>query len=518
MNLIPLTVSLTLAATIGISYLQTSQDEPQIINYRAGLLEFQDQAKQMDNHLQDQTLGLEDHHRRPMADSQVCNKFNKEVFTQLFPKDIKGSVNFSGNYCEIVKLSIQAEADQNNIAIFSNLLQAAQASAISANSIVDNQHIHWFVHRDHKKIYQSNLKNRLHNCVTCTLGEDRDNKIVDGGWSDWSKCDTSNQKTRICNNPVLENGGLNCQPLGLNTRACTMYDNHHTITKALAEDHKPFNINDVFGREIDKTKSVKITIAADAVLIAPSTQKCALQTGTGYTGGLTIINKGKVYGHGGDGGDGGIANTNNRFAEQMGQDGKNGGPAICVQTDITLNNQGTIAGGGGGGGGGGAAFHGTYSAGGSGGGGGQPLGKGGAGGDSVRASPRPRSGESEEDKTRRENDYPHGKRGKPATKISPGESGKNGVNSSKGVKGNDDRAWCKKKWGSLGSCARGGKGGQGGEAGKDGDAAAEDVKAFSADSQGYLYSYPKGSVGSAGCKFYYSRDDIDGEPHTVIQQ
>lgn len=522
MNLIPLTVSLTLAATLGISYLQSSQDEPQIINYRAGLLEFQDQAKQMGN-IKEQGSTLKDLDY-DNAVNNICETFNTDVFTQLFPKDIKGSVNFSGNYCEIVKLSIQAKADQDqdNIAIFSNLLQAAQASAISANSIVKNRHIHWFVHRDHKKTYQSNLKNRLLNCVTCTLGKERSDKIVNGGWSDWSKCDLFDRQTRTCDNPVLENDGLNCQPLGLNTRACTMYDNHHTITKALAEDHKPFNINDVFGREIDKTKPVKITIAADAVLIAPSTSVCALYTGEDYTGGLTIINNGKVYGHGGDGGDGGIADKKAAAVapnKLVGKDGKDGGPAICVQTNITLDDQGIIAGGGGGGGGGTAAFdkegQTNFAAGGGGGGGGYPNGKGGTGGSSTTALTKsvPKLNDDPKGKII-ENDYPYGRDGKNATGSNPGSGGSNGINQGDNKPNDNDGQYfdCN----STSSCALGGRGGQGGEAGKKGTEAKEG-RSQRLKGKG---RYSSGKGGSKGCDYLDykdNKDNKDNKPHTVTK-
>lgn len=45
------------------------------------------------------------------------------------------------------------------------------------------------------------------------------NKVVHGGWSDWSECTGGGLQSRKCNSPYPENGGLPC--IGDAERACT---------------------------------------------------------------------------------------------------------------------------------------------------------------------------------------------------------------------------------------------------------------------------------------------------------
>ena len=512
MNLIPLTISLSLATTIGISYLQTSQDKPQIVNYRAGLLEFQDNTKQ----LLPSGLTKDNFNAKQY---QYCDQLN-DVFKRLFPKDIKGSVNFRGNDCEIVKLSIQAKADkyQDNKGIFSNLLQAAQASAISANSIVDNQHIHWLNHRYNKKTYNGGIKSTLKSnskCISCTLGKNRTEKIIDGGWSQWSDCSETScgikgTQKRTCDNPQPNNGGLNCQ--GTDARTCKapcIITDKHTAGISIDEH---FNFTNEY-----KNQEVEIIIADDAALIAPNTSKCALSTGTDYKK-LTIINKGTIYGHGGNGGNGGIANQSEHYKKWMGQDGTAGGPAICVETDITLVNRGTIAGGGGGGGGGSSAFDGKknepkkYAAGGGGGGGGYPNGIGGDGGFSTRASTASDSKLVDDlEETTIKNDYPHGRDGKDAADSNPGKGGSNGINqkSSRSPNNNNKQYFtCK----SSSYCAQGGMGGQGGNAGEKG----KDANTASSQKRGNLGTTYTGKGGCAGTK--YKIENTSGNNYKVTEE
>ena len=132
---------------------------------------------------------------------------------------------------------------------------------------------------------------------------------------------------------------------------------------------------DLDSLSLDRTGDVRIIIPAGAVIVASTTLAFAMKTGTGYGGTLTIQNAGLILGRGGKGGGGG-GNSN-------GLSGHYGGRCILVESNVIIQNTGTISGGGGGGGGGaGALMSGNPSAGvwrkaGSGGGGGAPYGLGG---------------------------------------------------------------------------------------------------------------------------------------------
>jgi hypothetical protein len=135
---------------------------------------------------------------------------------------------------------------------------------------------------------------------------------------------------------------------------------------------------------IDKFHNVRIVIPSGATLVASSTGTYALQTGSGYTGILTIQNSGKILGRGGNGGNGGFGYSYNEIANAT--NGTAGGTSVLIQSAVTIINTGTIAGGGGGGGGGEGYVHvGTAYGGGGGGGGGSPYGSAGLGGSTTHS-------------------------------------------------------------------------------------------------------------------------------------
>jgi len=110
-----------------------------------------------------------------------------------------------------------------------------------------------------------------------------------------------------------------------------------------------------------------ITVNSNVVVSSSATTLYAFDTGVGFPASsmLKLVNNGLIVGRGGDGGEGGGGTGYNNF---HGYPGKNGGGAIHAQAQLTVINNGTIAGGGGGGGGGSTAE--DWSYGGSGGGGG----------------------------------------------------------------------------------------------------------------------------------------------------
>jgi hypothetical protein len=292
------------------------------------------------------------------------------------------------------------------------------------------------------------------------------------GWTAWGACsascgDGSQTRTRSCNNanPAL---GLNCSGNSSQTQACNdrPCEFRYTLTNSRSNG---VNIASLVGS--NKNIPVIFTIAAGVTLVAPSTGSCALYTGSGFTD-LKIINYGKIYGRGGNGGKGGNAyygypgkpKYSNRVED--GGPGGNGGDAICIETNLTLVNRGTIAGGGGGGGGGAGAYDydrgsGNEIAGGGGGGGGMPYGSGGTGGTY---------------------DYGGGARGTAGASASLTRAGTGGAGGKDYGRGSDT------------DHAIGGNGGNGGNAGSNG--------ASGGATQDYAYNKgrgrPNGSGGASG--------------------
>lgn len=107
--------------------------------------------------------------------------------------------------------------------------------------------------------------------------------------------------------------------------------------------------------------ALKVEIPSNITLGAPDELTPCIDTGVFFAGTtILLVNRGKIYGHGGTGGNGGST------ASGAGQAGTAGGTALYARHSVNLVNAGTIAGGGGGGGGG----QGGVSAQGGGGGGG----------------------------------------------------------------------------------------------------------------------------------------------------
>jgi len=135
---------------------------------------------------------------------------------------------------------------------------------------------------------------------------------------------------------------------------------------------------------LDRYHDVRVVIPSGASLVASSTSTYALKTGTSHVAKLTIENNGVILGRGGNGGNGGFGYSYNAIANAT--NGTSGGIAVHVESNITMINNGTLAGGGGGGGGAAGAVHvGTAYSGGGGGGGGRPYGSGGNGGSTTHS-------------------------------------------------------------------------------------------------------------------------------------
>lgn len=128
----------------------------------------------------------------------------------------------------------------------------------------------------------------------------------------------------------------------------------------------------------DEISPVEVTVAAGVLIYSRHTNENAMVIREGFPNGIRLINRGTISGFGGRGGNGGNAGTGAWRVCGPGQPGANGGNALYVRTDVTILNEGYIAGGGGGGGGGAAAYgeqgSGYTESGGGSGGGGYPSG------------------------------------------------------------------------------------------------------------------------------------------------
>lgn len=125
-----------------------------------------------------------------------------------------------------------------------------------------------------------------------------------------------------------------------------------------------------------------LTINSGVFISSSTTATAALNTGTFPAGSIVkLINNGTIIGKGGNGGNG--------VSSSSGTAGSIGGPAISLDTNVTITNaSGFIYGGGGGGGGGGYGtinMIGNYN--GAGGGGGQGGGAAGTNGGTVTTNP-----------------------------------------------------------------------------------------------------------------------------------
>lgn len=118
--------------------------------------------------------------------------------------------------------------------------------------------------------------------------------------------------------------------------------------------------------------ALKVEIPSNITLGAPDELTPCIDTGVFYAGTtILLVNRGKLYGHGGTGGNGGSTGSG------AGQAGTAGGTALYARHSIKIVNTGTIAGGGGGGGGGQGGV--SAQGGGGGGGAGYVPGSGGTG-------------------------------------------------------------------------------------------------------------------------------------------
>lgn len=104
----------------------------------------------------------------------------------------------------------------------------------------------------------------------------------------------------------------------------------------------------------DEYAKLLVTINSGVVIYANATNQYALVIDGAYQRGVTLVNNGTIVGMGGNGGTGGVSSL---FGSTAPTAGGAGGPGLNVQSAVSVENNGTIAGGGGGGGGGAGSYY-----------------------------------------------------------------------------------------------------------------------------------------------------------------
>ncbi len=115
MNLIPTLISLGLAASVSVFYLQNQSDEPNKINYRAALSDFEKSALEFAAHTPLQNRSTLSHYH--------CTNLNRD-FVKKLPTGSGWDLNIGGLDCDMATLSITSANERK----FQALLSAASAS------------------------------------------------------------------------------------------------------------------------------------------------------------------------------------------------------------------------------------------------------------------------------------------------------------------------------------------------------------------------------------------------------
>jgi hypothetical protein len=217
MNLIPTIISIGLAASVSIFYLQNQSDEPNKINYRAALSDFEKTALEFAAHTPLQN-------RSTLMTTDHCDNLNRD-FVKKLPTGSGWDLNIGGLDCDIAELKVVTSAED-----FPALLSAAGASgrnyatettpATATEPLKKN--LKWT-----QRLYSRNASdlgikakfknNKTGTCLSCS------SDMRHGKWSHesdpnvrWIGCPAPGdlacgtiKGTRTCTGPL--NGGMECQ-------------------------------------------------------------------------------------------------------------------------------------------------------------------------------------------------------------------------------------------------------------------------------------------------------------------
>ena len=218
MNLMPTLISIGLAASISIFYLQNQSDEPKEINYRAALSDFEQSVIAFAAH-----TPLDSTNPKPKSH---CHNLVTDFSNQL-PNGSQWTVDIAGLDCDTAILS-QTSADSDD---FNNLLSAATASGRSyvtendTSTTPSTKSIKWTQRLYTRTVADLGIRSKLKNNKTtaCISQCNPSTEKLNGDWSHkdlapWVGCPAmptcgSFTQTRQCNNPTPQNGGEHCPKL-----------------------------------------------------------------------------------------------------------------------------------------------------------------------------------------------------------------------------------------------------------------------------------------------------------------
>ena len=214
MNLIPTLISLGLAASVSVFYLQNQSDEPNKVNYRAAFSDFEQTALEFAAHtpLQDISVAMPPSH---------CANLSYD-FEGRLPAGTESTIDISGLNCDMATLKISTSDEKD----FQALLSAASASGRSYATETDTsatpptKTLKWTQRLYSRNTFDLGVKAKLKNnytgnCISCTSST----KAVRGKWShkpneSWNGCPAPGVRacgetgTRTCSPPL--NFGKEC--------------------------------------------------------------------------------------------------------------------------------------------------------------------------------------------------------------------------------------------------------------------------------------------------------------------
>ena len=237
MNLMPTIISIGLAASVSIFYLNKQGDEPNKINYRAALSEFEQSAIAFAAHTPLYNI--------PTPPTNHCINIDTS-FSRRLPAGSQWELDIAGLDCDSAVLTINVIDPKD----FKTLISAATASGRGQNALINSgvKSISWT-----QRLYSrspSDLgiraqlkKNNLGTCLVKTCDQINSLTAANAGnlkkaWNpfgDWNECNRgSQQRTKDC---------INCPDTITETRACnrppTAADQK---VNAVEQENKPINL------------------------------------------------------------------------------------------------------------------------------------------------------------------------------------------------------------------------------------------------------------------------------------
>ena len=245
MNLMPTIISIGLAASVSIFYLNKQGDEPNKINYRAALSEFEQSAMAFAAHTPLYNI--------PTPPTNHCINIDTS-FSRRLPAGSQWELDITGLDCDSAVLTINVIDPKD----FKTLISAATASGRAQDADIDSstKSISWT-----QRLYsrspsdlgiRAQLKNNnLGTCLVKTCDQTNSLTAANKGnvktrWTpfeDWGECYRgSKERKRICINADTAMG-LSCPGSDTETKACNRPPSAaDQKVNAVEQENKPINL------------------------------------------------------------------------------------------------------------------------------------------------------------------------------------------------------------------------------------------------------------------------------------